>query len=223
VRSALNRLGDVRGNIIEIGLTNLLRDVLLGGSKTFEIGAPIQLVYTNYMTGDLQCNLTYLFNGVGNTTIELGVDNDENWKNGVKKTVSFSLPATGSTPRTFRFSINDVLNGVGPGRYRIGAAIMSPLGRREFYTSELLILLPQLSMEWTPRSRDQGVLFDVKISGLKARRYALQRSEDLQAWENVATGTLTDPGPDGMIGIAVWNGIAPSGGTKGFLRTTYLP
>ena len=223
VRANLVRLGDVRGNIVDMRLTNLLGEVVLAGSKTFAIGGPVHVAYTNHMSGDLQCNLTYLFNGVGTTTLEVGLDDDENWSNGVRKSASFSLPSTGGAPRTIQFSINDVLKTDGPGRYRIGAVIASPSGHREFYSPEILLILPPLSMEWTPRNRDQGVLFDVTIRGLKGRRYALQRSEDLQRWENVATGNLSDPGPDAMVGLAVWNGIAPSSGAMGFLRTVYLP
>lgn len=223
VRTPLTRTAEIRGNLIELSLTNLLVDRLEPGGASFGYGGPIVIVYTNHVSGDLQCRLTYQLNGSSNAVLDICLDRDENWGNGVQKAVKFSLSPTGASPRTIRFGINGVLAGEGPGRYRVGARILSASGIREFYSPEVLVILPQLTMDWGGREEGGQVVFDFTIRGLKSRRYVLQRSSDLNVWEDVASGTLSDPGPAEIVGLAVWNGVGAPGRPFGFFRTIYRP
>jgi hypothetical protein len=222
-RTPLVRGNDARGNIVEFRLKNLIEEQILPGGASFAYGGPVTVAYTNQYGGNLYGDLVYSFNGAGNASVDIYVDSDENQKNGVRKTRSYSLPPTGTVPRTARFSINGVLDGIPPGRYRVGASIDSPSGKRQYYAQEILLITPQLSMQWTTSLIQGEPTFNFLIRGLKASRYALERSEDLTRWERVASGTLTDPGAGEWVGVAVWNGIGMPGKPTGYFRCVYNP
>lgn len=132
------------------------------------------------------------------------------------------IPFTGAFPRFVTLDLGALAIGLQPGFYRVGAMVSSPLGIREYYAPQRLLIVPNLTLSWTAIQVGGNPGFDFTIRGFRGSAYVLESSDDLSRWNPVSSGTLSSPPAGEVTGIDSRAGVTSPGKPVQYFRVRYV-
>lgn len=214
-------IAEVKGLIPSfVGADLLEADKISITNTTFAV--PITYAVTsaehNSLSAQIACSLIS-----GSATVSAFVDDDENPINGYSDGIPASTVVSSGANRLAiaTLDLSGFSKSLTPGFYHVGLKIANNQGSRIMYTSEQLVILPDLSFTWKESVNTPQSAFDVVVKGVRGKQYVIQGSNNLRDWDSIVSGTLTQSATNNLVGFAVWNQI--SGGTNSnyFLRAAY--